>query len=109
MKAKHNFFQTIPVCALVLGLNFTTILAATEDAAKKPQNISWDQFGAKAGADYQGDGLAVTSATDSARLHCVFQRLDGEATQEGLWLVSTVTNTVADRFQVKAAAIGRTR
>jgi hypothetical protein len=70
--------------------------------------IPWDQIGVKAGADYHGGGLAVTPATDSARLHCVFQRLDGEATREGLWLVSTVTNTLPDRFQVKAAAIGRT-
>jgi len=70
--------------------------------------IPWDQIGAKAGTDYHGDGLAVTPATDGARLHCVFQRFDGEATREGLWLVSTVTNTVDDRFQVKAAAIGRT-
>src|SRR5215471_4430217 len=69
--------------------------------------IPWNQIGAKAGADYQGDGLSVTPTADGARLHCVFQRLDGEATPEGLWLTSTVTNTVHDRFQVKAASVGR--
>ena len=69
--------------------------------------IPWNQIGAKAGADYQGDGLAVTPATSGARLHCVFQRLDGEATPEGLWLTSTVTNTVNDRFRVTAIAVGR--
>ena len=34
--------------------------------------IPWSQLGAKMGA-----------------IHCVFQRLDGEATPEGLWLTST--------------------
>jgi hypothetical protein len=73
-----------------------------------PGAIPWNQIGAKAGADYQGDGLAVTPTESGARLHCVFQRLDGEATPEGLWLTSTVTNTVSDRFRVTAMAVGRT-
>ena len=60
--------------------------------AKQASAIPWDQIGAKAGADYQGDGLAVAATAEGARLHCVFQRLDGEATAEGLWLISTVTN-----------------
>jgi hypothetical protein len=59
------------------------------------------------GADYQGDGLAVTMTDTGARLRCVFQRLEGEATAEGLWLTSTVTNQPQDRFRVVAAAIGR--
>lgn len=108
MKAKCKFLQTMSLCAFVLGLNFTMTSAATMDGAKKAEKIPWDQIGAKAGANYHGGGLAVTRATDSARLHCVFQRLEGEATREGLWLVSTVPNTLADRFQVKAAAISRT-
>ena len=49
----------------------------------------------------------MTPSERGARLRCVFQRLDGEATREGLWLTSTVTNTTADRFQVKAAQVGR--
>ena len=57
--------------------------------------------------DYKGDGLAVTPTEDGASLHCVFQRLDGEATPEGLWLTSTVTNTTSDRFRVTATEIGR--
>jgi len=71
------------------------------------QTIPWDQIGAKAGADYQGDGLAVTPTSVGARLHCIFQRLDGEATTGGLWLTSTVTNQTSDRFQVKAARLRR--
>ena len=81
--------------------------AADLAATNAPAAIPWNQIGAKAGADYQGDGLAVTPAGSGARLHCVFQRLDGEATPEGLWLTSTVTNTVSDRFRVTAMAVGR--
>ncbi|MGO8927466.1 MAG: hypothetical protein ACLQU3_11320 [Limisphaerales bacterium] len=81
--------------------------AAGLAATNAPSAIPWNQIGAKAGADYQGDGLAVTPTESGARLHCVFQRLDGEATPEGLWLTSTVTNTVSDRFRVTAMAVGR--
>jgi hypothetical protein len=77
--------------------------AATNDAAAIP----WNQIGAKAGADYKGDGLAVAPTESGTRLHCVFQRLDGEATSQGLWLNSTVTNTFNDRFRVTAMKIGR--
>src|SRR5271170_3194488 len=81
--------------------------AAGLAATNTPAAIPWSQIGAKAGADYKGDGLAVTSTESGARLHCVFQRLDGEATPEGLWLTSTVTNTVSDRFRVTAIGMGR--
>ena len=69
--------------------------------------LAWSQIGAKAGADYQGDGLAVSPTAGGARLRCVFQRLEGQVTREGLWLTSTVTNAVNDRFRVMATAVGR--
>jgi len=69
--------------------------------------IPWSEIGAKAGTDYQGDGLSVTATKPGAQLHCVFQRLEGEATSEGLWLTSTVTHGVKDRFRVTASAVGR--
>ena len=88
-------------------------------STNSPGAIPWNAIGAKAGADYQGDGLTVTASASGARLHCVFQRLDGEATPEGLWLTSTAPNTVSDpssvaalrrvdRFRVTATAVGRT-
>ncbi len=40
-----------------------------------------------------------------ARLRCVFQRLEGEATLDGLWLRSTATNAAKDRFRVRAVAV----
>ncbi len=81
--------------------------AADAAATNPPPAIPWDQIGAKAGADYQGDGLAVTPSERGARLHCVFQRLDGEATTEGLWLTSIVSNAAADAFRVRAMEVGR--
>jgi hypothetical protein len=85
----------------------TMMQAAGLTATNTPAAIPWNEIGAKAGANYQGDGLAVTPTGSGARLHCVFQRLDGEATAEGLWLTSTVTNAVSDRFRVTAMAVGR--
>ena len=92
---------------LLAGLPAMNVTQAAGLAATNtPAAIPWNEIGAKAGANYQGDGLAVTPTGSGARLHCVFQRLDGEATPEGLWLTSTVTNTVSDRFRVTAAAVG---
>ncbi|HXJ60727.1 MAG TPA: hypothetical protein VNU68_29130 [Verrucomicrobiae bacterium] len=71
-------------------------------------SIPWFQIGAKAEVGYKGDGLAVTPTSEGARLRCVFQRVEGEATRAGLWLTSTVTNAVNDRFRVVATAVGRT-
>jgi hypothetical protein len=69
-------------------------------------SIPWDQIGAKAGAGYTGDSLGVIATSGGARLHCAFQRLDAEATDEGLWLTSSVTNQAADRFRLTAVAMG---
>ncbi|HAB18861.1 MAG TPA: hypothetical protein DCE44_20770, partial [Verrucomicrobiales bacterium] len=64
------------------------------------------EIGAKAGADYRGDGLAVSQTAGGARMKCVFQRLEGEATTDGLWLGSTVTEQVNGRFRVVATRVG---
>src|ERR1041384_2452407 len=66
----------------------TLILQRTGDRQTNA-SIPWSEIGAKAGADYKGDGLSVTPTDSGAQLHCVFQRLEGEATSEGLWLTST--------------------
>ena len=74
---------------------------------KMPATIPWSQLGAKAGADYKGGGLAVVPTAEGARVRCVFQRLEGEATCEGLWLTSTLTNGLQDRFRIVAADVRR--
>ena len=107
-RASNPFTTMTRTWALLLGM-FAAIAVQGERLAisNAPAAIPWSQIGAKAGADYQGDGLAVTPTESGARLHCVFQRLDGEATPQGLWLTSTVTNAVSDRFRVTASEVGR--
>src|SRR5438477_493698 len=66
------------------------------------ESIPWSEIGAKAGVDYHGDALSVMPVPQSrsAGLRCAFQGLEGEATTNGLWLRSTVTNAPRDRFRV---------
>jgi hypothetical protein len=105
-RSRSKWFLALFLLAGLPAISVTR--AAGLAATNAPAAIPWNQIGAKAGADYKGDGLAVTSTESGARLHCVFQRLDGEATPEGLWLTSTLTNTVSDRFRVTAIGMGRT-
>ena len=118
MNSRIIFVQQRLACVAATGIVFTTTLAgllgdtiAVKDSktslGESGQPIPWSEIGAKAGADYKGDGLAVTPTESGARLRCIFQRLDGDATREGLWLTSTLANRVKDRFRVTAAAVGR--
>jgi hypothetical protein len=111
MKTKLKRFHARLFCGVTLGIGSALSLAAApEDSAgtvPAKTSIPWSQIGAKAGADYQGDGLAIIPTADGARLRCVSQRLEGEITLEGLWLTSTVSNAVNDRFRVVAAAARR--
>src|SRR6266516_4253989 len=113
MKPKLKLSQARMVCAVALGIGSSfSLTAAAEDSAdpapaKTSEAIPWSQLGAKAGADYKGDGLAVIPTADGARLRCVFQRLEGQATREGLWLTSTVEGNQTGRFRVMATAVGR--
>jgi hypothetical protein len=116
METKVDLFQTARLCAAVPALYAAVICIAqaqdapglTQAAAPMPSaSIPWSEIGAKAGANYEGDGLSVMAAAGGARLRCRFQRLEAQATTEGLWLTSTVTNAVNDRFRIVAAAIGR--
>src|SRR5204863_6255067 len=110
-KTRLKWFQARMVWAVALGLGSSLSPAAatdvSTDTARNKSSIPWSQLGAKAGTDYQGDGLTVMASAEGARLRCAFQRLEGEATCEGLWLTSTVTNGVNDRFRVVAEAVAR--
>lgn len=111
MKPNLNLFRARTFCAVALGMGLLLRLAAAvenlTDGTPARASTAWSQFGEKAGADYHGDGLAVTPIAEGARLRCVFQRLEGEATREGLWLTSTVESNKRDRFRIVAAALGR--
>jgi hypothetical protein len=81
-------------------------LPAAAGAEKQRSAIPFTQIGARATAGYQGDALGVTPTADGARLRCGFQRLEGQATPEGLWLESTKPG-VAGRFRLIATAFSR--
>jgi len=88
--------------------NFTTNNGTIKPAlAPKTAAIPFDQIGAVAGKQYSGDGLAVTASPDGARLRCAFQRLNADATTEGLWLASTADGAKGKPFRVMAQALGR--
>jgi len=72
-----------------------------------PVGIPYDRIGAVAGKQYSGPDLAVMPGPDGAQLRCVFQRLNGRVTPEGLWLVSTVDGASGEPFRVIARALGR--
>src|SRR5262249_22518513 len=100
MKPKIKLLQALFFFTVSLGIGrFVSPAAPSAKSAdtapiKGADAIPWSQLGAKAGADYKGDGLAVFPTAEGAQLRCVFQRLEAEATREGLWLTSTATNAV---------------
>ena len=76
--------------------------AASADPAQSvpahdAQPIAWNDLGAKATAQYSGDGLAVSPTAKGAKLRCVFQKLEGEVTAKGLSLSSTAPGSNAYR------------
>ena len=75
-------------------------------AGTQPAAIPFSDIGARATANYQGDALGVTATSDGARLRCGFQKLEGHATPEGLWLESTKPGG-AGRLRVTPTAICR--
>jgi len=66
MRLYHLIAVPLPLASLVmlLGATAATGAVAPDTSAKA---IPWDQIGAKAGADYQREGLSVTPAATGAR------------------------------------------
>ena len=64
-------------------------------------------MGAKAQEHYHGDGLAVRPDAGGAALRCVFQKLEGQVTSEGLRLSSTAEQVAGTPFRVLAQSVGR--
>src|SRR5258708_40056902 len=101
IKTKFKLIQARLLCAGALGIgsSFELVPQSAQSGTADPadpapartsQAIPWSQIGARAGADYQGDGLAIRLTPGGARLRCVFQRLEGEAPAEGLRVTSPV-------------------
>jgi hypothetical protein len=90
--------------ALILGT--AAALAQTNEPAKQSAPIPMDQLGTVAGQQYQGDALGITATADGARLRCGFQKLEGRATTEGLWLESTEPGAEG-KLRLAAVAVDR--
>ncbi len=101
---------TIVLRFLVASAKWLAVMTTASQAVSAGQSaapIPSSDLGANVGAQYQGDGLSVVPTPEGARLRCVFQKLEGQVTREGLWLVSTVAPQTGEKFRVIACAIGR--
>ena len=111
MKNHKLLFLFTALAALAMQAS-PTARAATADTLKSTtqtnQPIPWSEVGAKATAQYSGDGLSVfTDPQGTVRVRCAFQRLEGEVTDQGLWLSSQAEGQAAGRFRVVADSVGR--
>src|SRR5437867_877529 len=95
----------IVLTALMIFLSRNAVAAAM--AGADASNLALTEIGIRVETQYSGDALSVSTTKGGARLHCLFQRIEGDLTHEGLWLTSTAKEFDGDRFSVVAAAVGR--
>jgi hypothetical protein len=106
MNSKSNFTTNswtnlnLVLAALALAL---TVPARAETP---PAAIPFPDIGARATANYQGKALGIMATSDGARLRCGFQKLEGHATTEGLWLESTGPDA-AGKLRLVATTLSR--
>jgi hypothetical protein len=106
MNSKRNFTNNSWESFNWLLAALALALIVPARAGTQPAAIPFSDIGARATANYQGDALGVTARADGARLRCGFQKLEGHATPEGLWLESTKPGG-AGRLRLVAVAVGR--
>lgn len=104
---RHSHCYSLALAALFTSHAISQTVPTTSSVANQSAPIPMDQLGAVAGKQYQGDGLSVSATPEGARLRCAFQRLEGQATRDGLWLSSTADNASGERFRVMAMEVGR--
>jgi hypothetical protein len=110
MNSKPNSISTplrrrIGPALLTLLAALALALTVPARAETQPAAIPFSEIGARATANYQGDALGVMATADGARLRCGFQKLEGRATPEGLWLQSTRPG--GGQLRLVAVAVGR--
>ncbi|MBE2282275.1 MAG: hypothetical protein IAE77_02295 [Prosthecobacter sp.] len=84
--------------------------SALPAASTAPVNsIPWSQLGVEAQKKYTGDGIATLPTEYGAKLKAVMQDLEGDVTNEGLWLTSSADEDAGKtaRFRVIATEISR--
>lgn len=83
------------------------LFSGSAGAASRSEPIPMNQLGTIAGQQVESDGLSVIPTTEGALLRCAFQKLEGHATPEGLWLTSMAEGANGERFRLVAVAVGR--
>ena len=107
--------ETICILITLVAAHSPIVLAAAPrgnspaEAVSANQSIPWDAIGAAPARQCPGAALAVPATDDGAPLHCAFQKIDGHATEGGLWLTSTTANSAGERFCLAATTLRRTR
>lgn len=96
-----------PRTALLAGMIHLAAFGA--DSEWQQNGIPLNQLGAEAQKQYSGDGISITPTTEGALLRAAFQKLEGQASRQGLWLTSmpNTGNGSGERFRVLATSIGR--
>jgi len=110
MKTRSRSTATLRgLLAALLTLSSLPGAHAADSAVQEPKTIPFDQLGTEAQKQYKGDGIGITLTAGGARLRAIMQRLEGEATAEGLWLSSTAEEDAGrvNRFRVRAVEMGR--
>ncbi len=94
--------------SIVVPANLATSALPEEGAAAMAAaSIPFDQLGAEAQKQYDGDGLAIVSTAEGVELRSVFQDLTGLVTERGLQLHSVADDAEGLPFAIKATALGR--
>ncbi len=100
-----RFHRRVGSAPLTLLPALALALTMSARGETPPPAIPFSDIGARATANYQGDALGVTATPDGALLRCGFQKLEGHATPEGLWLESTKPG--GGQLRLVAVAVGR--
>ncbi|MEO0017428.1 MAG: hypothetical protein RLZZ522_711 [Verrucomicrobiota bacterium] len=108
MNARNFRLPSLPcLAASLIWLATPTPMLLALSPSQPAAPIPVAELGVQAGAQYHGDGLSVTPTPEGARLSCVFQKLAGQVTPEGLWLTSTAEPQIGEKLRVVAYAVGR--
>ena len=75
---------------LISSMLVAVAARAEEGMPAKSRATPFDQIREEAQKQYSGEGLSVVATESGAKLTCLFQRLEGEVTETGLRLWSTV-------------------
>jgi hypothetical protein len=93
--------------ALLLAAAAFSATSAAVVAGEMKKAIPFDQTGPAAGNQYTGEGLSITRSAEGAILRCVFQKMEGRVTRDGLWLTATTGTSNNVPFRVIAESVGR--